>query len=1001
MKYLALLIAIIATSISAYSGPKPAHYNNWIFGKNAGITFTTNDGNPEPLELMDDYSFYEGTPSISDDNGGLLYYLYLSSNSNIKRLINSGQDTILNSLSIESGLGPINPGLFIQDFTNPNVYYLITTPDLQPNKTNGGIYYNIIDRTKNDGKGEVILKNKNLYQNATEKMTAVVNGVDKICWVITHENGNNAFKIIRIDENGLDENIITQKIGAEHIIRANAGFTGRLSLSPSGTTLASTLPTTNSATDPLYNGDLELFDFDPKTGLLSNPRSLKLEENIVSTVFSPNGKLLYVKGQNRIYQYDLTLCDVDEMIENRYIIETKSSVNYNVIERGPNGIIYCGRYLNNYLDAILNPDIIGEGCNYTEDVIDIGGEFIWGLPTVINSYFTGEYDDYCFVHEEEEEERTYKVSAPTHACLGDEVVVMIKSNYDEDFEVIILKYEDYVINAGPFESNDSVATCSFLFERSNSIFRSYKLFAEIKTASNKRDTLEVLIKSENCCSTSLNNNYFNSYNVSNECYPVGYNTDMFFSADRNSPCEIRFKNYGELKSTTDANINADFFVKKPLFGRMLVGDPLPNVEQRAYYQSTATKIGTRYRFMASVCNVEKIPRFCQGPPDCKRSLNMWLGIKNRNQELSLGRIDDIKYDDDWVMLTGEFVAQDNYTELSVWVLGTSEFGNSSYGFGIDFVDLELVEISDLIVSADTTICIDDEYTPSNEFSGSMVKVEWTPTDGVSDPNILNPTFSPEVPTNYTITLNDELGCEYIDSIFVDVDSCLVKCVPCVSYELTDMIVQLGDEYCINGEFIPTCPDSSRKGDLSLFFEYNPNLMHFKSSSANASKLQVDNKNILKLEYSPNDYILDEPNSFQLCFTALLGGDSLTKLTVYEDINTIEEVCVTQKDSTQIKYEACILPYRNVKFISETSFDIEKNDNELSVLLSTEEEGTFRFVLIDINGSIVRDYSLTNNGNKYSNEVVVSWLLEDLAAGVYFVRMQAPGGAISSIKLVKP
>jgi hypothetical protein len=223
----------------------------------------------------------------------------------------------------------------------------------------------------------------------------------------------------------------------------------------------------------------------------------------------------------------------------------------------------------------------------------------------------------------------------------------------------------------------------------------------------------------------------------------------------------------------------------------------------------------------------------------------------------------------------------------------------------------------------------------------------------------------------------------------------------VSYTLTDKIVRLGDEYCITGEFIPTCPDSSRKSDLSLFFEYDSGLMNFKSSSTTAEQIEIDDKNILKLDYRASEYNLDESNIFQLCFTALLGGDSLTKLTVYEDINTIEEVCVTQKDSSQIKYEACILPYRNVKFISETSFDIEKNDNELNILLSTEEEGTFRFVLVDVSGSVVKDYSLTNTGNKYSNEVVVSWLLEDLAAGVYFVRMQTPGGAISSIKFVKP
>ncbi|WP_323789947.1 hypothetical protein, partial [Psychroserpens sp.] len=79
MKYLKLYTLLFLSGIFIiYAQPKSIHYNNWIFGDNAGITFTTNDGNPEPLDNGDSYSFIEGTSSISDDNGILLYYLYLT-----------------------------------------------------------------------------------------------------------------------------------------------------------------------------------------------------------------------------------------------------------------------------------------------------------------------------------------------------------------------------------------------------------------------------------------------------------------------------------------------------------------------------------------------------------------------------------------------------------------------------------------------------------------------------------------------------------------------------------------------------------------------------------------------------------------------------------------------------------------------------------------------------------------------------------------------------------
>lgn len=993
-KYLIIvLLSLIAVS-HLNSQPKPVHYNNWIFGVDAGITFTTPDGIPKVLELLDRYSFYEGVPSISDDDGELLYYYLPISNS--KGLIKSGQDTVLSSSGIESGLGPVNPGLFIQDFTNPNLYYLITTPDLQPSKTNGGIYYNIIDRSKDGGKGEVILKNKNLYQNATEKMTAVINEVDNVCWVITHENETDAFKIIRIDENGLDENIITQKIGAEHTIKARAGFTGRLSMSPNGTTLASTLPSTNSANDPLYNGDVELFDFDPKTGLLSNLRSLKLGENIASTAFSPNGKILYVKGQNRIYQYDLTICDVDEMIKKRYIIDTKTSVYYNVIERGPNGIIYCGRYLNNYLDAILNPDIIGVGCNYTEDVVDIGGEFIWGLPTVINSYFTGEYDETCKLAEDK---REYEVIAPELACLGDEVEITIKSNFDEDFEVRILKYEDYIINAGPFKSNDSVVTCSFLFERSNSIFRNFKLFAEVRTASNKIDTVEIKIQSANCCTSSLKNSNFGAYNIPDECYPVSYNTDMFFSPDRMQGCVDEIRNPGELKSSSSANQNKVNFEKTPTVGRILVGDPLPNVEQRAWYQNNATRIGTRYKFTASVCNVEKIPRFCEGPPDCLRTLDMWLGFKNRNQDLRLGRVDDIEYDDDWITLSGEFVAQDNYTELSIWVLGTSEFDNPSWGFGIDFVDLEIIDIPVLEMASDTTICIGEDRLFDNKFDGEITGIEWSPTTGLSNPNILNPVATPTETTNYTLKITDKYNCEFTDSVLVTVDSCLTKCFPCVSIFMKDDNIGIGENYCIDGEFIPLCNDGETLKDFSLYFQYNQNLMHITSASTDYQLIEISNKSIIELKFDDNSIKPNEINEFSICFDALLGDTNVAQLSVYSDEETEKELCLNDISVATIGYESCSFPLRKVKFFGSTALDVVVEENRIALKLTTEEQGLFKFVLVDPTGRIISQKSYNTAKDKYENEEIAFFELNDISSGVYFIRMQTPSGKLVSQKIL--
>jgi hypothetical protein len=997
MKLIITAVSFLLATTFLSSGPIPEHYNNWIFGENAGITFTTNDGNPEPFKAPGDYFFLHGAPSISNDNGEFLYYLYLPNTSGLNdSFIRSESGIVSNSEDILVDI-PYNMGLFIQSYANENQYHLLTnyTADTESQK---GFYYNLVDRDKN---GEVVVKNRLLFPNTTQKMTAVVNEVDNICWVLAHEINNNTFRIIKIDENGLDENVITQNIGLNHLSSSDLIGAGRMDVSPNGTTIAVTIPYYDPDNTGEYESVVELFRFDPKTGILSDPVQIFLDEKSFSATFSPNGKILYVRVKSKIYQYDLTICDVEDMVESKYVIETKNTPSNPTMERGPNGLIYSTGIWESALDAILNPNEVGAASNYTRDVVEVEGDALRGLPTVINSYFTGEYDDYCFI--KEDMERSYIINAPKNACFGDDIFLQIESENGDDFEAEMIRSQ-YISNyvrepVGPNFSTNGIVDFNFKIESEFSTWPRFNFRFRIVTENGDVDTVSIPIESANCCTPFIRNWRFNEWNTSNTCYPVGYMTDYFFSPDSNVSCVAEIKRPGELKSSSSANRNLDNFDKTPTIGRLIVGDPLPNVEQRAWYQNYATKIGTRYRFMASVCNVEKIERSCEPKADCGRSLDMWIGIKNRNQELVLNRVDDIKYEDDWILLSGEFTAQDNYSEFQVWTLGNTE-DDISYGFAIDFVDLELVEEYEFIIAEDTTICIADEYSPNNQFNGNIVDVNWEPTNGVSDPDVLNPVVSPSVSTKYTITLFDELGCEYVDSLFVEVDSCLPVCIPCVSYTMNDRVVNLGHDYCLEGEFTPVCSDSSRKKDISLYFEYDPSLMRLNSTSSDSEELLIDDRNVIKLSIDESEYELDKPNKFELCFTALLGSDSLTSLKVFENSITQQETCVDIKDSSTIKYEACVLPYRSVVFLTATEFFVEELENKIVISLSTEEQGNFRFVISDVNGSSVEEFNYTNNNGRITKAEVYNYSTNELAAGVYFIRMQSPSGKVRSIKFVK-
>jgi hypothetical protein len=218
--------------------------------------------------------------------------------------------------------------------------------------------------------------------------------------------------------------------------------------------------------------------------------------------------------------------------------------------------------------------------------------------------------------------------------------------------------------------------------------------------------------------------------------------------------------------------------------------------------------------------------------------------------------------------------------------------------------------------------------------------------------------------------------------------------------MNDRVVNLGHDYCLEGEFTPVCSDSSRKKDISLYFEYDPSLMRLNSTSSDSEELLIDDRNVIKLSIDESEYELDKPNKFELCFTALLGSDSLTSLKVFENSITQQETCVDIKDSSTIKYEACVLPYRSVVFLTATEFFVEELENKIVISLSTEEQGNFRFVISDVNGSSVEEFNYTNNNGRITKAEVYNYSTNELAAGVYFIRMQSPSGKVRSIKFVK-
>lgn len=115
----------------------------------------------------------------------------------------------------------------------------------------------------------------------------------------------------------------------------------------------------------------------------------------------------------------------------------------------------------------------------------------------------------------------------------------------------------------------------------------------------------------------------------------------------------------------------------------------------------------------------------------------------------------------------------------------------------DVVDVTVSTLPPADAGVDTVICIGDSV--QLQASGG-VTYAWTPTTGLSDPNIANPMASPGTTTTYTVTVTDAGGCADTDDVIVTVNS-----LPATDAG-TDQVICLGDTVNIGGT--PTGPAGS-------------------------------------------------------------------------------------------------------------------------------------------------------------------------------------------------
>ncbi len=364
MKRLLFCVLIICFQQSAFSQKE---WSNWYYDGKYLLTFK--NGYPEnvtnfitnpppvpPYNNMFHFSYW-GKQGISYSNpvSGDMKFI-------ISNRVGYGYD--FNSFPNDTFIlscPPAQQSYHIIPFNNnPNKFYVVqfqsAVADLTaremglqvrcPNAV--GLAYSIVDLSLNGGVGDFTSVNNVITRSLTEQIATIKHANGRDVWIVVHPYNSAEYRAYLVSSLGIQPSV-TSTIGAM-INTGSQSASGMLSASHDGKLLAGYR---SISYNPVTESDIELFDFDNATGVLSNYRTMPSEGHINKLCFSPDNTKLYAAGfddnyrSTIIYQWDFNISNVSA---SRTTIANIQSTYIRDMQLAPDGKIY----LNNYRDYDAN-----------------------------------------------------------------------------------------------------------------------------------------------------------------------------------------------------------------------------------------------------------------------------------------------------------------------------------------------------------------------------------------------------------------------------------------------------------------------------------------------------------------------------------------------------------------------------------------------------------------------------------------------------------------------
>ncbi len=362
MRSLATIIILLLTSLTLTAQQQASV---WYFGHEAGIDFSSGT----PVSLTDGNMIAEaGCSAVCDAQGMLQFYTNGMQVWNRNHQIMENGDSLYGSQYINQ-----NSVIVPRPLSDDSVYYLFT---INQSDSNSRFSYSEINMNRANGLGKLTARNDTLSRDVLEKIAAVQHCNGQDFWIVTHDFNTNFYSVL-VTRNGVAD-IVTSTTGMK--IKADIGY---LKVSPAGDKLV--LPVNNEEVLA------QIFDFDNKTGTVSNPVTLyrKADNTYCFGVeFSPDANMLYMTTGGKkfeIWQYDLRIRSEQKL--NSRAIHITTGNNF-AMQLAPDNKIYIARENSSYLNVIHKPNETGTACNYEAKALKLlYGSCFKGLPNFMQSWF--------------------------------------------------------------------------------------------------------------------------------------------------------------------------------------------------------------------------------------------------------------------------------------------------------------------------------------------------------------------------------------------------------------------------------------------------------------------------------------------------------------------------------------------------------------------------------------------------------------------------------------